>query len=1551
MQQPLALAAPATAQDGPLAGLFHPAVAGWFAAAFGEPTAVQRAAWQLTSRHRDALITAPTGSGKTLAAFLAAINDLVVEGIEQGLPDETQVLYISPLKALSNDVQKNLEAPLAGIAQRARELGLRELSIRTAVRTGDTSSVERERMKKVPPHILVTTPESLFILLTSDAGRAMLGKVRTVIVDELHAVAGSKRGAHLALTLERLAALCGGAPVRIGLSATQKPIALMAELLCGADAARCTIVDTGHKRRRDIALEVPLSPLTAVMATEVWGEIYDRLAALVHEHRTTLIFVNQRRLAERIAHHLAERIGEEHVTAHHGSLAREHRLKAEQRLKSGELKALVATSSLELGIDIGDIDLVCQIGSPRGVNAFLQRVGRAGHAVRATPKGRLFPVSLDDLAECVALLDCVKRGELDRATILPAPLDVLAQQIVAEVACQDWSLDELHALYTRARPYRELKLERFEEIVQMLADGYATRRGRRGALLHYDQVNRRLRGRRGAKLTTVTNAGTIPDQFDYEVVLAPEDLRIGTLNEDFAFESLPGDIVQLGNTSYRVLKVETGRVIVESAKGQPPSMPFWLGEGLGRTDELSVAVSKLRAKADAIIDENSDAAVDALVHWLVDELEVRGGAAVQLANYLAAAKTALGLLPTREKIIFERFFDEVGDTHLVIHAPLGSRIMRAWGLALRKRFCRQFNFELQAAALDDSLVLSLGPTHSFPLEDVTHYLHSNSAHDVLVQAVLQAPMFGTRWRWAASIALAVARNRNGKRVPPQFQRADAEDLLTHAFPDALACQDNLPGDREVPDHPLVQQALDDCLHELMDEDGFIALLRRLESGAVQVICRDLTAPSPLSESILNARPYAFLDDAAAEERRTLAVKSRSSLEPQSAVDLGRLDPEAIARVRTEMWPDPASEDEVHDALVVHGFLTAAEARPWTDMLMSLMAARRVARVAAPNSSPSPPLAGERVGVRGRLPSAQDGAESTAPLAAGVEGEIELWVAAERLRELLAVLPDAGVAGDAPRLGAAVERGIALRELMRSRLEGLGPVTAAELAAPLGVDVSEVDVALLALEQQGYVMRGGFSSPLPLGGELLGGTDTCAPAPFQTERLEWCERRRLARIHRYTRDRKRAEYAPVPPAALMRFLLHWQGLAGGEQREGPVALEAVLAQLEGFPVAASAWESEILPARMRWYEPHWLDQLCATGRVIWQRLPNSNGRPLPATGIRPGSSPPPQEGGGEVASRCDEHVRPRKSAPVRATPVVLLRREHAAYWQSPPDSDPDLSGAARDVLEALRTHGASFFVDLVSDTRRLRSEVEAALGELVSHGLVTADGFAGLRALIAPAEIKARRLRRGGVRAAFENLEGAGRWSLVRARRRDEEADSGETASQTEYIARVLLRRYGVVFRRLVEREPQLPPWRELFYVLRRLEARGEIRGGRFVSGFAGEQFALPEAAANLMRQREDRDGALVAVSGCDPLNLTGLIVPGERVPALPGNRVLLRGGVPVAASIGGKPKFLVDADAETQWDWRNKLLRRGGGGAAADAEPEAGADGDDTPVAPEQNAR
>jgi ATP-dependent Lhr-like helicase len=1460
---------------------FHPAVAGWFASRFAQPTEVQRQAWAVTARHEPALIAAPTGSGKTLAAFMAALNDLVVEGLERGLSDEVHVLYVSPLKALSNDIQKNLQAPLAGIRAQLAAQGYPDVDIRDAVRTGDTSAFERARMRRTPPHILVTTPESLFILLTSESGRAMLSRVRSVIVDELHAVAGSKRGAHLMLSLARLDELCRGAghapPVRIGLSATQKPIERMAQFLMGGEHARCHLIDTGHVRERDLALELPQSPLETVMANEVWSELYDRLAELAQAHRTTLIFVNTRRLAERAARHLAERIGEEHVSAHHGSLSKEHRLKAEQRLKAGELRALIATSSLELGIDIGDVDLVCQLGSPRSMAAFLQRVGRSGHAVNAVPKGRLFPLSLDDLVECAALLDGVRRGELDRIPIPRKPLDVLAQQIVAEVACREWRVQALYELFRSAEPYRELARAEFDAVVQMLAEGFSTRRGRRSAHLHYDAVNGLLRGRKGARLTAVTNAGVIPDPFDYDVVLSPEGHRVGSVGEDFAFESIPGDIFQLGNTSYRMLKIETGKVYVEDAHGQSPSLPFWFGEAPGRSDELSQAVSRLRTTAEQILDGDapdirpplplggegqgeggtgnalspgpspaSGRGEERVQSWLAADLNFPPAAAQQLARYLAASKAALTVLPTHDTIVFERFFDEAGDTHLVIHSPYGSRINKAWGLALRKRFCRQFNFELQASALDDSIVLSLGPTHSFPLEDIKGYLKSASAREVLVQALLDAPMFGTRWRWNASIALAVRRMRNGQRVAPQLQRMDAEDLLAVVFPDQLACAENLGnGYREIPEHPLVQQTIHDCLHETMDMDGLLRLLARIENGELRIVSRELTSPSPLAEAILGARPYAFLDDGAAEERRTRAVKTRGLLEPQEAADLGRLDPQAIERVRQEAWPDLGTPDELHDALAVHGFLTAEEGKGAATLSPLLSQQRRATILQTPNGQP-------------------------------------LYVATERLPQFRKLFPQAQLADDLPLLAHAegsVEE--ALADILRGRLELLGPVTEDQLAAPLGLPVSTIRQALLALEQQGSVMRGRFTS-LPLPPSVGEGRDG------REEMLEWCDRRLLARIHRYSTERRRAEIQPVPPAAFMRFLFRWQRV-GEERHEGEAGLALALQQLEGFAVPAAAWESDILPARVRGYLPTMLDRLCAAGRIVWCRPPS------PATEER------------------------RKSGPVKTTPIVLCERAHWRDWmQLPSEEAPKLSARAQRVFDCLRQHGASFFSDLIHETGLLRAEVEEGLAELVSHGLVTSDSFAGLRALVAPVSRGGRSGRR---RAGLQRVDEAGRWSLQRLSTPRAEPPGALADPAVERVARVLLRRYGVVFRRLLEREDNLPPWRELYYVYRRLEARGEIRGGRFVSGFSGEQFALPEAVG-LLRAQAEGEPALVSISAADPLNLLGILLPGEKLPALPGNRLLFRGGQVVAVQLSGEVRYLESVPAETEWEWRNLLVRQ-----------------------------
>ncbi|MES9975066.1 MAG: DEAD/DEAH box helicase, partial [Candidatus Thiodiazotropha sp.] len=903
---------------------FHPAVTAWLERRFGKPTEVQAQAWPAIQAVQNTLISAPTGSGKTLAAFLAAIDRLVQEGLRFPLADETHVLYVSPLKALSNDIHKNLEQPLNGIRDALLEGGYPDVPIRALVRTGDTTSSERAMMKRIPPHILVTTPESLYILLTSDSGREMLKTVRSVIVDEIHALAGNKRGAHLTLSLERLARLCDRPPARIGISATQKPIEEMARYLTGQHddplQRACTIIDTGHVRERDLAIELTGSPLEAVMANEAWDEIYRRLELLITRHKTTLIFVNTRRLAERAAAALAKNLGEEAVTSHHGSLAKEHRLDAEQRLKSGSLRALVATASLELGIDIGDVELVCQMGSPRSIATFLQRSGRSGHQLTGTPKARLFPLSRDDLVESVAMLDAIRRGELDRIPVPEHPLDVLAQQIVAEVSAREWDERALYRAFRCARPYNNLTEQIFLDVVKMLADGFHTRRGRRGDYIHRDAVNGMLRPRRSARLTAITNGGAIPDQFDYDVILQPEGLFVGSLNEDFAFESMPGDIFQLGNFSYRMLKIEQGRVFVEDARGQPPTIPFWFGEAPGRTDELSHAVSRLRETLDGVLDKGRQAALD----YLEQEHHLDPAAAAQLVEYLAATKALFGVIPSQRHVLFERFFDETCDMHFVIHAPFGSRINKAWGLALRKRFCRRFNFELQAAANEDNLILSLGPTHSFPLEEPAGYLKSKSVEQVLVQALLAAPMFPTRWRWVTNISLAVPRMRGGKRVPAPFQRNDAEDLVALVFPDQLACFENIQGDREVPDHPLVNQALWDCLHELMDIDGLKRVLDAIEQGHIQVSARELPTPSPMALEILNARPYAFLDDTPAEERRALAVQQRRHMDPQTAADLGRLNPEAIRQVQAEAWPQPRNPDELHDGLMIAGFIEEDE---------------------------------------------------------------------------------------------------------------------------------------------------------------------------------------------------------------------------------------------------------------------------------------------------------------------------------------------------------------------------------------------------------------------------------------------------------------------------------------------------------------------------------------------------------------------------------------------------------------------------------------------------
>jgi len=1331
---------------------FHPLVSEWFAARFGAPTEPQQLGWPLVREGRDVLISAPTGSGKTLAAFLIGIDSLVGRASAGSLPERTEVLYVSPLKALSNDVHKNLDIPLAGVAALAAQQGRPLAPIRTALRTGDTPQWERQQLTRQRPHILVTTPESLYILLTAARPREMLGTIRTVIVDEIHALADDKRGSHLALSLARLDRLVeqtGAArPQRIGLSATVKPIEEVAAFLSDSAA----IVDVGHRRAMDIAVEVPEDELGVVASNEMWGEIYARIAALIRENRTTLVFVNTRRLAERVTHHLAEHLGANAVLPHHGSLSRALRLEAERRLKSGELRAVVATASLELGIDIGSVDLVCQVGSPRSIAVALQRIGRAGHWVGALPKGRIFATTRDELLECAALVRAIRQGPLDRLEIPRNALDILAQQIVAACAAEDFGEDELFEMARRAWPYRTLPRADFDSVLEVLSEGIATARGRAGAYLHRDAVNRRVRGRRGARLTAITSGGAIPDTSQYLVVAEPEGVTVGSVDEDFAVESMAGDVFLLGTTSWRIRRIEAGRVRVEDAHGAAPNIPFWRGEAPGRTRELSEEFSVLREEI-------------ARTGVCPPECGLDRRGAEQAVEYAQAGQAALGAVPTTRRVVAERFFDESGGMQLVIHAPFGARINRARGLALRKRFCRSFNFELQAAATDNGIVLSLGEQHSFPLEIVFEFLRPATLRDVLTQALLAAPMFVVRWRWNASRALAIPRYRGGRKVPPPLQRMRADDLMAAVFPDQAACPENLAGEVRIPDHPLVKETIENCLTEAMDVEGLCALLAEIHEGAIQTLAIDTPEPSPFSHEILNANPYAFLDDAPLEERRTRAVQMRRTLPADYAEGAGALDPAAIAQVASEAWPPMRDADELHEALCGLCVLPAAQAPP--GLADPLVDAHRAATVT----------------VDGRA----------------------FWVAAERIELVRRAYPRATVEPPlaAPPSARAIPESLeaCAAEILRGWFECSGPLRAEELARNLAMPREVVDQALAQLEAEGQILRGQFTGA-PSG--------AAAGARSGVPEVEWCHRRLLARIHRLTLGRLRREIEPVSTAQFFAFLHRWQHLSPGSQLHGVDGTLQIVKQLQGCEFPAAAWESEILPRRVAHYEPEYLDQLCLSGEVSWGRL-----SPHPAF---------------EREEEEHDH-KSRRVRPTRVAPLAVFLREDAQWLLATPPAQPrdSLSHPAREVLAVMEARGASFFADLARETGRLASEVEDALWELVAAGLVTADGFENLRALLDPK----RRAGQGKGRLARPR-HAPGRWALLR----HTEPPPGGHA---ETFARQLLARWGVVFRDAARREALAPAWRDLLVELRRMESRGEIRGGRFLDAFIGEQFALPEA--------------------------------------------------------------------------------------------------------------
>jgi ATP-dependent Lhr-like helicase len=1395
---------------------FHPALRAWFQRRFEAPTDAQARGWPSIMAGRDTLIAAPTGSGKTLAAFLASIDSLLRRSEAGELEDAVDVVYVSPLKALSNDIQRNLEEPLAEIAVLAREMGHGGVEIRTMVRTGDTSSSARQQIVKRPPHILITTPESLYLMLTAERSREILRGVKTVIVDEIHALVRDKRGSHLALTLARLDHVCEERPARIGLSATQKPIEDTAGFLVGSDLVAadgtpgCEIVDLGHQRDLDLAIEAPPTELEAVCSAEQWGDIYDRLAELIRAHRTTLVFVNTRRLAERVAHNLSDRLGEEHVASHHGSLSKERRQALERRLKAGEMKALVATASLELGIDIGTVDLVCQLESPRAMTTFLQRVGRSGHALGLTPKGRLFPTTRDELLECAALVRGVWRGRLDRVFPPVAPLDILAQQMVAECACEPWTEDDLFALARKARPYASLERRDFDELVEMLSEGIAVGTGRAAALLHRDRINRVLRGRRGARMTAIQCGGAIPEVADFRVLAEPDGTFVGTLDEDFATESMAGDIFLLGSTSWRIRRIEaTGVVRVEDAHGAPPTIPFWLGEAPSRTLELSQELSELRREIGRRVDGGGD-----VVGWLGEESGLPREAAEQVVRYVRVEKQALGVVPSDTDVVFERFFDDSGGQQLVVHAPFGGRINRAWGLALRKRFCVAFDFELQAAASDDAFLLSIGPQNSFPLEDLLSFVRSDNVEETVTQALLAVPVFATRWRWNATRALAVLRQRQGKRVPPPIQRMRSDDLMAAVFPRIVACQENVTGPIDLPDHPLIRQTVEDCLREAMDVEGLRRVLRRVEAGEIRMHARDTTEPSPFAHEMLNSKPYTYLDDAPLEERRARAVTLRRTL-PESARDLGALDEEAIQRVREEAWPQPRDAEETHESLLGLVAVREADARGWRVWLDELAGSGRAAAVAAEG---------------GRL-----------------------WFATESLSAIAQLYPGAEIA---PRVrlpehlaGGYTDRDEAAMALARGHMECLGPVTPEELSNRIGVSAGEALSALAQLEGGGFVLRGRFRP----------GVDS----------EEFCDRRLLARVHRYTLDRLRREIEPVSAQDYLRFLFRWQHVAAGTRLTGKQGLMEAVWQLQGFEVPVVAWERHVLPARVAEYRGSWLDELCLSGEAAWARL---------------------------SLSRAAGSDSPSPSGASSATPVSLVSRRDLPWMMAGlrNGAQPVIPsrGAGHDVLDLLRSRGALFYDDIVAACGRLPTDVEKGLWELVARGLVTADGFQALRSLMGSARRRSfRQPRRSRLFRTLAVGVPSGRWSLLP----DDEGEQMGVEQLAEVWAEQLLNRYGVVFRDAVQREGLTVPWREVLRSLRRMEARGLVRGGRFVAGFYGEQYARPEAVDALRRvRRAEKKGELVRVSAIDPLNLVGILTPGPRVPAVHTRSVLYRDGIPLS---------------------------------------------------------
>lgn len=1455
---------------------YHPIIEKWFRNRFAGPTEPQQQGWPCINRGEHTLISAPTGSGKTLTAFLSVIDRLVKRSLDGDLDNETSVIYVSPLRALSNDMHRNLTEPLEEISQLLEEEGYDFTPIRIGLRTGDTTSSQRSALVRRPPHILVTTPESLYLMLTGPKSRETMKTVETVIVDEIHALLRDKRGSHWSLTLERLESLVEHPLQRIGLSATQKPLERVAQYLVGhrpeieitADPPpatenprpeqTCRIVNIGHSRTLDVAIQVPPSELSAICTHEQWAEVQDQIVELIESHHSTLIFVNTRRLAERITHQLTERLGEEVVGSHHGSLSAKIRHRTEQKLKTGELKAVIATASLELGIDVGYIDLVVQVGSPRGIATFLQRIGRSGHSLGLVPKGRIFALSRDELMESMALVRSIKKGILDTVRMPEAPIDILAQQITAEVSCQEWNTDELFETVTRSYSYRNLKRKDFDSTIQFLSEGISSTSGRSRVYLHHDQVQNRVRSRKNARLVSTMNGGAIPEIASYRVVTEDDQTVVGSVDEDFAVESMAGDIFLLGNTSWQVRYVRGGDVTVVDANGAPPSIPFWFGEAPGRSLELSTEISHLREDLEQRIADPEQA-----INWLTTETNTDEWGAKQIVDYLLAQKAALGLVPTQNRIVFERFFDESGGMQLVIHAPFGGDINRAWGYTMRKRFCRSYNFELQATADDNGIILSLGPQHSFPLESLFSMLNTSNVQQLSEQAILDHPMFHVRWRWNVTRALLVSRMQNGKKVPPPLQRFRAEDLLTAVFPRLTGCPENEIGEIVRPDHILVDQTLYDCLNEQLDIEGLKQVLLQIEQGGIKLIPRDTREPSPFCYELLNSSPYTFLDGGEAQERRARAVATRHTLSVESVEDLGRLSPEAIAQVCQEAQPLVRNADEFHDVLLGRIHLPVNQHPDWVDWYQELEATGRATTV-----QPVEPTA---------VPS---------------------WVATERLPAALTAFPEATHAPPV-NVPAGVQQEWESTEARTAIIRGLmdtcGPLSVAEIANLAGMTASQTEAALYALEGEGSAMQGYFRVKDPDWNQSAENSDHETATDTDKPPKEWCHRRLLARIHRLTLQGLRAQVQPVDASVFIRYLSHLHGLAGDEKRTGTNGLFEVLSMLQGIDIPAICWERDILPARLANFQSSQLDELCFTGEIGWGRLY------------------PPKRSPDQGKSM---------TGITRNAPVSFFLREDIPWLTcfNPVQNETEteescLSSPAQEVQELLTQRGALFATDLMTATESLPSQIADSLGELIARGLVTSDSFSGMRQFTQDRSTQKRRSSRKtriGLVRKRSTPNNTGRWSIWR---RESEAPVEERSLQHyEYVeqwAWQLLRRWGVVFRDLLIRESGAPRWFELLQVYRRLEARGEIRGGRFVTGVAGEQFAMSGTIQELRKLRDEPGGdELVILSAADPLNLVGILTRDSRVPSTAHNRLAYWNGNLIAYAKSDELFLLTKANAK-----------------------------------------